>query len=66
MEMFKREIDVTQFATVAQVSEAASRVDGVTVDLSEVERGVLWLEGPNADAVDRAGQELLDIIAGDA
>jgi hypothetical protein len=61
---FRREVDVTQFATVAQVGAAASRVHGVTVNASELEQGVLWLEAPNADAIDEASEELLAIIGG--
>ena len=66
MATFRRDINVAEFATVAQVHEAASRVDGVSVNLFEVDEGRVALESADEQAVERAGQELLAIIAGAA
>jgi hypothetical protein len=62
MAKFRREVDVHQFATITQVRVAARRVDGVTVNLSDLQSGLLWLEGPE-EAVNQASEELLRIVA---
>ena len=62
MAKFRREVDVNQFATITQVRVAARRVAGVTVNLSDLQSGILWLEGPR-EAVNQASEELLRIVA---